>query len=53
MAVLGTQTRMKSTQPNYEGHVPLNWFEHAFMFAGSSYMALMHPARGGTLYCTR
>jgi ubiquinone biosynthesis protein COQ4 len=46
--VAGIQTRFKSSQPNYPGHVPLNWFEHAFMFAGASYMSFMHPARGGT-----
>ncbi|KAJ3522392.1 hypothetical protein NM688_g8880 [Phlebia brevispora] len=40
------QTRLASTQPNYEGHIPLNWFEHGLMFAGAAYQALMHPQRG-------
>lgn len=42
-----TQRRHSSTQPAYPGHVPLNWFEHAFMFAGASYMAMTAPARHG------
>ena len=42
------QRRLSSTQPLYPGHVPLNWFEHAFMLAGASYMALTAPARHGT-----
>lgn len=45
--VAGDQRRASSSQPAYEGHVPLNWFEHAFMFMGASYMSFMHPARGG------
>lgn len=44
------QARLASTQPNYEGHIPLNWLEHGLMFVGASYQALMHPQRGGT-YC--
>ena len=42
------QSRPASTQPNYEGHIPLNWLEHGFMLAGASYQALFHPQRGGT-----
>ena len=41
------QSRPASTQPNYEGHIPLNWLEHGFMLAGASYQALFHPQRGG------
>ena len=42
------QTRSASTQPAYEGHVPLNWFEHGFLTLGSAFMALANPRRGGT-----
>lgn len=39
--------RSVHTQPLYDGHVPLNWFEKTLMFAGSSYMSLTNPRRGG------
>lgn len=42
------QARSASTQPAYEGHVPLNWFEHGFLTLGSAFMALANPRRGGT-----
>lgn len=42
------QTRSASNQPAYEGHVPLNWFEHGFLTLGSAFMALANPRRGGT-----
>jgi len=35
-----------STAPAYEGHIPLNWFENAFLAAGSAVMALADPRRG-------
>lgn len=47
--VLREQMRSKSTQPAYEGHIPLNTFESAFLAVGSGLMALMNPRRGGTL----
>ncbi|KAI1796885.1 ubiquinone biosynthesis protein COQ4 mitochondrial [Ganoderma leucocontextum] len=40
------QTRSVNTQPAYEGHVPLNWFEHGFLTLGSAFMALANPRRG-------
>jgi ubiquinone biosynthesis protein COQ4 len=33
-------------QPNYPGHVPLNWFENAFLAAGSAVASLTNPRRG-------
>lgn len=39
--------RSMHTHPLYDGHVPLNWFEKTLMFAGSSYMSLTNPRRGG------
>ncbi|KAJ8088528.1 Ubiquinone biosynthesis protein [Marasmius tenuissimus] len=38
--------RRSITKPAYPGHVPLNWFENAFLAAGSAVMALMDPKRG-------
>jgi ubiquinone biosynthesis protein COQ4 len=35
------------TTPAYEGHVPLNWAENAFMAVGSALTALADPRRGG------
>ncbi|KAI0052321.1 Coq4-domain-containing protein [Auriscalpium vulgare] len=40
------QTRSLKTTPAYPGHVPLNWFENAFLAAGSAFMALADPRRG-------
>ncbi|KAI0787599.1 coenzyme Q biosynthesis protein Coq4-domain-containing protein [Fomes fomentarius] len=40
------QSRTITTQPAYEGHVPLNWFEHGFLTLGSAFMALANPRRG-------
>ena len=33
--------------PAYEGHIPLNWFENAFLAVGSAVMSLVDPRRGG------
>lgn len=33
--------------PAYPGHVPLNWFETAFLAVGFGMMALRDPKRGG------
>src|SRR5258705_871224 len=33
--------------PSYPGHVPLNWFENAFLAAGSAVIGLVNPKRGG------
>jgi hypothetical protein len=33
--------------PAYEGHIPLNWAENAFLAVGSAVMSLMDPRRGG------
>jgi len=42
--------RFINTKPAYEGHIPLNWFENAFLAAGSAVMSLVDPRRGGELY---
>ncbi|KAG8787248.1 Ubiquinone biosynthesis protein [Serendipita sp. 397] len=34
------------TKPAYEGHIPLNWAENAFMAVGSAVMSLLDPRRG-------
>ena len=39
--------RFINTKPAYEGHIPLNWFENAFLAAGSAVMSLLDPRRGG------
>ena len=33
--------------PAYEGHIPINWFENAFLAVGSAVMSLVDPRRGG------
>ena len=33
--------------PAYEGHIPVNWFENAFLAVGSAVMSLVDPRRGG------
>ncbi|TBU41926.1 ubiquinone biosynthesis protein COQ4 mitochondrial [Dichomitus squalens] len=40
------QTRSVKTQPAYEGHIPLNWFEAGFLTLGSAFMSLANPRRG-------
>jgi hypothetical protein len=32
---------------NYEGHIPLNWFENAFLAAGSGVIGVADTSRGG------
>lgn len=44
-------TRSVKTEPAYPGHIPLNWFENAFMAVGSAFMSLADPRRGGKLQC--
>ena len=39
--------REKSSEPAYEGHIPLNGFKNAFLAVGSAIMALYDPKRGG------
>ncbi|KAG8814255.1 Ubiquinone biosynthesis protein [Serendipita sp. 399] len=34
------------TKPAYEGHIPLNWAENAFLAVGSAVMSLLDPRRG-------
>ncbi|TFK36679.1 ubiquinone biosynthesis protein COQ4, mitochondrial [Crucibulum laeve] len=38
--------RFVATTPAYEGHIPLNWFENAFLAVGSAVMSLADPRRG-------
>lgn len=35
-------------EPAYPGHIPLNWFENAFLAVGSGVVSLLNPRRGGT-----
>lgn len=44
--------RFASRMPAYPGHIPLNWFENAFLAVGSGLMALADPRRGGTRLTT-
>ncbi|PFH48382.1 hypothetical protein AMATHDRAFT_150047 [Amanita thiersii Skay4041] len=39
-------TRFVNTTPAYDGHIPLNWFENAFLAVGSAVMSLADPRRG-------
>ena len=41
------QTRSVGNKPAYEGHIPLNSFENAFLAVGSAFMSLADPRRGG------
>ena len=43
----GSSVRSVHTQPAYEGHIPLTWFENAFLAVGSAIMSLVDPRRGG------
>ena len=49
------QKRYLQTNPLYEGHVPLNWFETALLAVGSAYKSLTDPRRGGVccIHCHR
>ncbi|KAI0248900.1 coenzyme Q biosynthesis protein Coq4-domain-containing protein [Lactifluus subvellereus] len=40
-----TQTRSVKTEPAYPGHIPLNWFENAFLAVGSAFISLADPRR--------
>ncbi|KAH9481191.1 Ubiquinone biosynthesis protein [Psilocybe cubensis] len=35
-----------ATKPAYEGHIPLSWFENAFLAVGSAFVSLADPRRG-------
>ena len=39
--------RPSDNTPAYDGHIPLNWFENAFLAVGSAVMSLANPRRGG------
>lgn len=41
------QLRRNVSQPAYDGHIPLNWAENAFLAVGSAVMSLVDPRRGG------
>ncbi|KAJ7592663.1 coenzyme Q biosynthesis protein Coq4-domain-containing protein [Mycena floridula] len=41
-----TTIRYSSRLPAYPGHIPLNWFENAFLAVGSGLMSLADPRRG-------
>src|SRR6266576_6637732 len=38
------------TTNSYDGHIPLNWFENAFLTVGSAMMSLANPRRGGMCF---
>ncbi|KAF8646199.1 hypothetical protein AX16_007341 [Volvariella volvacea WC 439] len=38
--------RRHASTPAYDGHVPLSWFENAFLAVGSAVMSLANPRRG-------
>jgi ubiquinone biosynthesis protein COQ4 len=40
-------TRSVKSEPAYPGHIPLNWFENAFLAVGSAFMSLADPRRAG------
>ena len=40
-------TRSVKTESAYPGHIPLNWFENAFLAVGSAFMSLADPRRAG------
>ena len=42
-----SHTRSIKTEPAYPGHIPLNWFENAFLAVGSAFMSLADPRRAG------
>jgi len=42
-----SHTRTVKTEPAYPGHIPLNWFENAFLAVGSAFMSLANPRRAG------
>lgn len=44
---LWAKRRKINTTPAYEGHIPLNSFENAFLAVGSAVMSLVDPRRGG------
>src|ERR1700761_3886208 len=42
-----TPHQLHTKTPAYPGHIPLNWFENAFLAVGSGLMSLADPRRGG------
>lgn len=40
-------SQRRRSSPAYEGHIPLNWAENAFMTIGSALAAFTDPRRGG------
>ena len=40
-------TRLVTSKAAYDGHIPLNWFETAFLAVGSAIMSIVDPRRGG------
>lgn len=45
---IARQARNSSTVPAYEDHIPLNWFENAFLAVGSGIVLLRDPYRAGS-----
>jgi hypothetical protein len=41
--------RLNGQRPAYNGHIPLNWFENAFLAVESAVMSLVDSRRGGEL----
>ncbi|TFK69958.1 Coq4-domain-containing protein [Pluteus cervinus] len=42
----GRSLRRNLNTPAYPGHIPLNWFENAFLAVGAAVMSLSNPRRG-------
>lgn len=45
---LSTNSSSTTSTPAYDGHIPLNWFENAFLAVGSGLVLLRDPYRAGT-----
>jgi ubiquinone biosynthesis protein COQ4 len=45
-------TRFLNSKPAYPSHIPLNWFENAFLAVGSAFMSLADPRRAGKWHYT-
>ncbi|KDQ53259.1 hypothetical protein JAAARDRAFT_210179 [Jaapia argillacea MUCL 33604] len=47
------QFKFTTTAPAYPGHIPLKWFESAFLAVGSAAMSLADPRRGDMIAALR
>lgn len=49
VSLLSRQASSSSGAAAYDGHIPLNWFENAFLAVGSGIVLLTNPNRAGKL----